>query len=107
MLGANHCLIFREDQRAFDHVLQFANVPGPRLCFHQLQGRRGQLRRGQARGIFCEKVRGQWRNIFGPVAQRRNFDREDANDDDELNDLLWRAIRKDAPPPPVRSYFGK
>ena len=26
-------------------------------------------------------------------------------DDDELNDILWRAIRKDAPPPPVRSYF--
>ena len=31
----------------------------------------------------------------------------DEIDDDELNDVLWRAIRKDAPPPPVRSYFGK
>jgi len=41
------------------------------------------------------------------IADKMNFDREDANDDDELNDLLWRAIRKDAPPPPVRSYFGK
>jgi DNA-binding beta-propeller fold protein YncE len=40
-------------------------------------------------------------------AGKMNFDREDANDDDELNDLLWRAIRKDAPPPPVHSYFGK
>jgi YVTN family beta-propeller protein len=40
-------------------------------------------------------------------AGRMDFDREDANDDNELNDLLWRAIRKDAPPPPVRSYFGK
>jgi hypothetical protein len=36
-----------------------------------------------------------------------NFDREDANDDNLLNDLLWRAIRNDAPPPPVRSYFGR
>ena len=36
-----------------------------------------------------------------------NFDEADRNDDDELNDILWRAIRKDAPPPPVRSYFGK
>ena len=35
------------------------------------------------------------------------FDREDENNDDELNDILWRAIRKDTPPPPVRSYFGK
>ena len=41
------------------------------------------------------------------IAEKMNFDREDANDEDELNDLLWRAIRKDAPPPPVRSYFGK
>jgi len=41
------------------------------------------------------------------VAGKMNFEREDANDDNELNDLLWRAIRKDAPPPPVRSYFGK
>jgi len=41
------------------------------------------------------------------AAEKMNFDREDTNDDNELNDLLWRAIRKDAPPPPVRSYFGK
>jgi hypothetical protein len=41
------------------------------------------------------------------IADKMNFDREDENDDNELNDLLWRAIRKDAPPPPVRSYFGK
>jgi YVTN family beta-propeller protein len=41
------------------------------------------------------------------VADNMKFDREDENDDDKLNDLLWRAIRKDAPPPPVRSYFGK
>jgi hypothetical protein len=41
------------------------------------------------------------------IADNMRFDREDENDDNELNDLLWRAIRKDAPPPPVRSYFGK
>jgi YVTN family beta-propeller protein len=41
------------------------------------------------------------------MARNMNFDREDANDDDQLNELLWRAIRKDAPPPPVRSYFAK
>ena len=43
----------------------------------------------------------------GEVADNMKFDREDENDDDALNDLLWRAIRKDNPPPPVRSYFGK
>jgi len=41
------------------------------------------------------------------ASQRMDFDEADQNDDNELNDILWRAIRKDAPPPPVRSYFGK
>jgi hypothetical protein len=41
------------------------------------------------------------------ASNRMRFDEADENDDDELNDILWRAIRKDAPPPPVRSYFGK
>ena len=40
-------------------------------------------------------------------SNRMHFDEADEIDDDELNDILWRAIRKDAPPPPVRSYFGK
>ena len=43
---------------------------------------------------------------LGPAA-RMTFDEADTNDDDELNDILWRAIRKDAPPPPVRSIFGR
>jgi hypothetical protein len=40
-------------------------------------------------------------------AARMNFEEADENDDDELNDILWRAIRKDAPPPPMRSIFGR
>jgi len=43
----------------------------------------------------------------GEVAGNMKFDREDENDDDALNAEIWRAVRKDAPPPPVRSYFGK
>jgi len=35
------------------------------------------------------------------------FDEADENDDDEMNDALWRAIKGTTPPPPVRSYFGK
>jgi YVTN family beta-propeller protein len=38
---------------------------------------------------------------------RMDFDEADRIDDDELNDILWRAIRQDPPPPPVRSFFGK
>ena len=31
-------------------------------------------------------------------AARMHFEEADQNDDDELNDILWRAIRRDAPP---------
>jgi phospholipase C len=41
------------------------------------------------------------------ASNRMKFGEADENDDDKLNDILWRAIRKDTPPPPVRSYFGK
>jgi DNA-binding beta-propeller fold protein YncE len=35
------------------------------------------------------------------------FDEADENDDDALNDVLWRAIRRGDPPPPARSFFGQ
>jgi YVTN family beta-propeller protein len=41
------------------------------------------------------------------ASNRMNFDEADDVDDDELNEILWRAIRGNEPPPPVRSYFGK
>ncbi len=40
-------------------------------------------------------------------SRRMDFDEADRNDDDALNDILWRAIRTDPPPPPTRSFFGK
>jgi DNA-binding beta-propeller fold protein YncE/phospholipase C len=40
-------------------------------------------------------------------SQRLDFARADAIDDDELNDILWRALKKTEPPAPVRSYFGR
>ncbi|MGB7758178.1 MAG: bifunctional YncE family protein/alkaline phosphatase family protein [Bryobacteraceae bacterium] len=46
----------------------------------------------------------------GPGAEaslHMDFDEADRNDDDELNDVLWRAIRQSDPPPPARSFFGK
>ena len=38
---------------------------------------------------------------------RLDFSQADLNDDDELNDILWRAIRGTEPPAPVRSMFAK
>ena len=38
---------------------------------------------------------------------RLDFSQEDLNDDDEMNDILWLAIRHTVPPPPVRSLFGR
>jgi YVTN family beta-propeller protein len=35
-----------------------------------------------------------------------DFTAEDRIDDDELNEILWRAIRGTEPPVPVRSYFA-
>ena len=36
---------------------------------------------------------------------RLDFDEADLNDDDEMNDILWLAIKGTGPPPPVRSLF--
>jgi len=38
---------------------------------------------------------------------RLDFSQEDLNDDDEMNDILWLAIKHTDPPPPVRSIFAK
>lgn len=38
---------------------------------------------------------------------RLDFTEADLNDDDELNDILWRALRGTDPPPPMRSLFGR
>ncbi|HEX4593294.1 MAG TPA: alkaline phosphatase family protein [Bryobacteraceae bacterium] len=38
---------------------------------------------------------------------RLDFSDADLNDDDELNDILWLAIKGTNPPPPVRSLFGR
>ncbi len=43
----------------------------------------------------------------GQESAKMDFAEADDVDEDKLNDILWRAIRKDAPPPPTRSYFGK
>ena len=39
-------------------------------------------------------------------SRRMNFSEADAIDDDELNEILWAAIRGTTPPAPVRSYFS-
>ena len=53
-------------------------------------------------------------NLFNPArsetaarSQKLDFVDADEADDDELNDILWRAIRKSEPPVPVRSYFSR
>jgi len=53
----------------------------------------------------------QERNPPGSATAARSaemdFSEADLNDDDELNDILWKAIRGTTPPPPVRSIFGR
>jgi hypothetical protein len=38
---------------------------------------------------------------------RLDFSEADRIDDDEMNDILWIAIRKSEPPSPVRSFFSR
>ena len=38
---------------------------------------------------------------------RLDFSQEDRADDDELNDILWTALKGSHPPPPVRSFFAR
>jgi hypothetical protein len=38
---------------------------------------------------------------------RMDFSAADRADDDELNEVLWRAIKHADPPPPTRSAFAR
>jgi hypothetical protein len=41
-------------------------------------------------------------------SRKMNFEQEDAVDDDELNEVLWIAIKGKTPQPlPVRSFFSR
>ncbi|MGH9613754.1 MAG: alkaline phosphatase family protein, partial [Bryobacteraceae bacterium] len=41
------------------------------------------------------------------ASRHMDFEDADLNDDDALNDVLWRAIRKTAPPAPSRSINSR
>jgi hypothetical protein len=41
------------------------------------------------------------------ASNRMDFSDADLADDDELNDVLWRAIKHTDPPPPTRSLFAR
>jgi hypothetical protein len=41
------------------------------------------------------------------ASARMDFSEADKIDDDELNDVLWRAIKHSDPPPPTRSAFTR
>ncbi len=51
------------------------------------------------------------RNLATTAGARRSaamdFSDADRIDDDEMNDILWVALRGTEPPPPVRSLFGR
>jgi hypothetical protein len=40
-------------------------------------------------------------------SEKLDFEEADLIDDDELNDILWRALKQSEPPAPVRSFFGR
>jgi len=78
VLRANDRVFLGKDECAFDHVLEFANISRPPVPSQQLQCLRRELRRGRAQGKFFEKVIGQRRDVFQPVLERSNVQRESA-----------------------------
>jgi hypothetical protein len=42
-----------------------------------------------------------------PRSAKLDFSEADRIDDNELNEILWLAIKGTQPPPPVRSYFAR
>ena len=69
--------VLREDRRALDHVLQFADVAGPvvarkpaRIAFRQSQLGFQRL------ALAVEKVLRQQRNVLAPLAQRHRLHRK-------------------------------
>ena len=46
-------------------------------------------------------------NAIAARSSHLDFSEADRIDDDELNDILWLAIRRTDPPVPVRSYFSR
>ncbi len=46
-------------------------------------------------------------NATAARSERLDFSEADRIDDDELNDILWVAIRGTEPPVPMRSYFSR
>jgi hypothetical protein len=47
------------------------------------------------------------RSATAARSERMDFRDADRIDDDELNAILWLAIKNTEPPPPVRSYFSR
>ena len=46
------------------------------------------------------------RSATAARSEKMDFDDADKIDDDELNEILWIAIKGTEPPSPVRSYFS-
>ncbi len=57
--------------------------------------------------MFSTTERHQPASPTSARSARLDFSEADLNDDDEMNDILWRAIRGTEPPAPVRSYFSR
>ena len=69
---------FGEDHRPLDHILQLADIPRPRIFDQRGHG----LRRNGVDGLadppaeLLDKVANQQRNVFRPLAQGGDPDRE-------------------------------
>ena len=81
-LVGSHVAPGEEDRGALDEIAQLADIAGPAML-----GQAGMAGRGQARRLALragEEMRDEQGNVAGPLGQRRQVDREDAEAIEEV-----------------------
>src|ERR1700734_4165158 len=70
----------RQNHGALNEILQFPDIAWPRVAHHTFHGCcwNGFDLPVELLRVLVSVVPGQMRNVLGPVAQRRNGDRKDA-----------------------------
>src|SRR5262245_10058607 len=83
-----------KNHRALDQVLEFANVSGPPVAAHHVEGLGRNLLDLplHSRGEASDEMADQWLDVPRALAQRRDADREDIQ---AIVEIITEAVRFD------------
>ena len=86
MIRFEDTAVAAQDDRAFDYVLQFADITWPGMLFENTRGVIGET--GRFDPMFATEPAheffGERRHIFAMIAQRRDFDRHDIQAEEQV-----------------------